>query len=191
MVDDGGGATVGASDVKDPRPYVGEPLALDLLNTRWMWTDGPHDLLDGVAGLTCWLASNALTGRCRATEKVRAATVETRDAILQALTGGGARRLNSVLNHGRLRRTLTETRPTDIVEVSQPEWLAGWLAADNLLRLLEDGPHRIKQCAHAQCVLWFYDTSKNGSRRWHSMTTCGNRTKAARHYAAKNPQAAP
>jgi predicted RNA-binding Zn ribbon-like protein len=34
-------------------------------------------------------------------------------------------------------------------------------------------------------VLFFYDTSKNGTRRWHSMATCGNRTKAARHYARK------
>ena len=54
-----------------------------------------------------------------------------------------------------------------------------------LLHLLAESAGRIKQCAHPHCVLWFYDTSKNGTRRWHSMTTCGNRAKAARHYAAK------
>ena len=61
--------------------------------------------------------------------------------------------------------------------------LPGWLAADDLLRLLAVAPGRIKQCAHEHCVLWFHDTSKNGTRRWHSMTTCGNRAKARRHYA--------
>lgn len=69
--------------------------------------------------------------------------------------------------------------------MSSPQWLAGWLAAENLLRLLTEAPDRIKQCAHPQCVLWFYDTTKNAARRWHSMETCGNRAKAARHYAAK------
>ena len=108
-----------------------------------------------------------------------------RDAIHRALTDGGTDALNAVLEHGRVRRTLTEAGPADVVEVARPEWLAGWLAADDLLRLLGLAPHRIKQCGHPQCVLWFYDTSKNASRRWHSMTTCGNRLKAARHYAAK------
>jgi predicted RNA-binding Zn ribbon-like protein len=27
----------------------------------------------------------------------------------------------------------------------------------------------------------FYDTTKNGRRRWCDMSTCGNRAKAARH----------
>jgi predicted RNA-binding Zn ribbon-like protein len=31
--------------------------------------------------------------------------------------------------------------------------------------------------------LYFYDTSPKRSRRWCSMATCGNRAKAARHYA--------
>jgi predicted RNA-binding Zn ribbon-like protein len=31
-------------------------------------------------------------------------------------------------------------------------------------------------------VLWFYDTTRNGTRRWCSMAICGNRAKAHRHY---------
>lgn len=41
----------------DPRPLTGEPLAIDLLNTRWIDGDGPHDLLDSVSGLAVWLDS--------------------------------------------------------------------------------------------------------------------------------------
>jgi predicted RNA-binding Zn ribbon-like protein len=33
-----------------------------------------------------------------------------------------------------------------------------------------------------QCGWLFMDDSKNGSRRWCSMRSCGNRAKAQRHY---------
>lgn len=170
--------------MRDPRPHVGEPLALDLLNTRWMSPDGPQDLLADLAGLRCWLVANDLQDRCRADEKTRVALVRTRDAVLQVVAECAADDLNDVLDHGRVRRTLGASGPEDDVEVARAEWLPGWLAAEDLLRLLGQAPNRIKQCAHEHCVLWFYDTSKNGTRRWHSMTTCGNRAKAARHYAA-------
>ncbi|BCI81149.1 hypothetical protein MTY66_27740 [Mycolicibacterium sp. TY66] len=173
------------SAMRDPRPHVGEPLALDLLNTRWMSAEGPRDLLTDVAGLRCWLVANGLDDRCESDEKTRAALLRAREAILQVVTDGAADELNAVLDHGRIRRSLAESGPHDDVDVPRSEWLPGWLAADNLLQLLAESAGRIKQCAHPHCVLWFYDTSKNGARRWHSMTTCGNRAKAARHYAAK------
>lgn len=171
--------------MNDPRPHVGEPLALDLLNTVWMSADGPQDLLTDLAGLQCWLVTNDLDERCRADEKTRVALVRAREAVLRAVADNEIDDLNAVLDHGRVRRLLAETGPREEADVARYEWLPGWLAADDLLRLLTRAPDRIKQCAHEHCVLWFHDTSKNGTRRWHSMTTCGNRAKAARHYAAK------
>ncbi len=41
---------------------------------------------------------------------------------------------------------------------------------------------RVRRCESEQCVLVFYDTSKNRSRRWCDMAVCGNRAKAAAHY---------
>lgn len=41
---------------------------------------------------------------------------------------------------------------------------------------------RVRRCESEQCVLVFYDTSKNRSRRWCDMAACGNRAKAAAHY---------
>jgi predicted RNA-binding Zn ribbon-like protein len=171
--------------MRDPRPHIGEPLALDLLNTRWMSADGPQDLLAELGGVRSWLASNDLADRSGVDEKTRGALIFAREAIKRAVTRESTDDLNAVLEHGRIRRTLAASGPADIVEVPQPHWLAGWLAADNLLQLLREAPDRIKQCAHPHCILWFYDNSKNGARRWHSMTTCGNRAKAARHYATK------
>jgi predicted RNA-binding Zn ribbon-like protein len=40
---------------------------------------------------------------------------------------------------------------------------------------------RVRKCANARCARVFFDTTKNGSRRWCAMGTCGNRAKAARH----------
>ena len=171
--------------MRDPRPHVGEPLALDLLNTRWMSPEGPRDLLVDVDGLRRWLKTNGLDRRCDTDEQTRLALVRAREAVLRVVADGDPRELNAVLEQGRVRRALGPAGPHDEVEVARPEWLPGWLAAEDLLRLVAEAPGRIKQCAHEHCVLWFYDTSKNGARRWHSMATCGNRAKAARHYAAK------
>lgn len=40
----------------------------------------------------------------------------------------------------------------------------------------------LRRCGATGCVLWFLDLTKNRSRRWCSMESCGNRSKAARHY---------
>lgn len=172
-------------DMRDPRPHLGEPLALDLLNTRWMSPEGARDLLADTAGLQCWLQTNDLADRCAADEPTRAALVRAREAILLAVRDGALDEVNDVLERGRIKRRLTDSGPHDEADVPEMQWQAGWLAAADLARLLAESPERIKQCAHPHCILWFYDTSKNGARRWHSMTTCGNRAKAARHYAAR------
>jgi predicted RNA-binding Zn ribbon-like protein len=42
---------------------------------------------------------------------------------------------------------------------------------------------RVRQCADDRgCSYLFIDTSRNRSRRWCSMESCGNRAKARRHY---------
>src|SRR5256885_8568363 len=40
---------------------------------------------------------------------------------------------------------------------------------------------RVRRCADGRCAHVFYDSTKNGRRRWCDMATCGNRAKAARH----------
>lgn len=171
------------SSVSFPRPHLGEPLALDLLNTRWIAAGEPQDLLTDVDGLRQWLGENALTATDD--EATLNALLTAREAILHTVRDRSFEDLNAVLAHGRIRRSLTADGPADEPDVPHAKWLPGWLAADDLVRLWAAAPERIKQCAHPNCVLYFYDTSKNGTRRWHSMATCGNRAKATRHYAKK------
>jgi predicted RNA-binding Zn ribbon-like protein len=53
-----------------------------------------------------------------------------------------------------------------------------WSAAE---LLTAEELHRVHECAGYDCGWLFLDMSKNGSRRWCSMETCGNRAKARRH----------
>jgi predicted RNA-binding Zn ribbon-like protein len=41
---------------------------------------------------------------------------------------------------------------------------------------------RVRRCGSPSCLLLYYDTTKNGSRRWCDMAGCGNRAKANAHY---------
>jgi predicted RNA-binding Zn ribbon-like protein len=45
--------------------------------------------------------------------------------------------------------------------------------------------HEVRVCAASDCSWLFLDTSKNQSRRWCNMKSCGNRAKARRHNERK------
>ncbi|MGW4498942.1 CGNR zinc finger domain-containing protein [Micromonospora sp. NPDC004336] len=176
----------GEGRAHDPRPLVGEPLGLDLLNTIWVDAEGPHDLLSDLAGTRLWLASNDRP-RHPATEPVRRALLVAREAIRAHVTDPAAPAaiadLNAVLAWGHLTRSVGPDGPATTARVDDPAHLTAWQAADSYLALLAERPDRVRRCAHPDCVLHFYDTSPKGSRRWCSMAGCGNRAKAARHYA--------
>jgi predicted RNA-binding Zn ribbon-like protein len=61
-----------------------------------------------------------------------------------------------------------------------PLWMLAQAAAD---LLVSSDAEFIKDCGDPTCRWLFLDTSKNHSRRWCDMKTCGNRMKARRHQA--------
>jgi predicted RNA-binding Zn ribbon-like protein len=143
------------------------------------------DLLATPDGTRTWLAAAGVAAA--PAHGTREALVTARQAIRDVLTGQGGTaardRFNEVLGHGRLRLSLgSGLTATQTLEVDDPAWRPAVMAAVNLLDLLAQAPDRIRQCQHPACVLWFYDTTRNGTRRWCSMATCGNRAKAHRHY---------
>jgi predicted RNA-binding Zn ribbon-like protein len=168
------------------RPLTGEPLALDLINTVWMRRGVPCDALATVADLADWLRERGLPPEAvaaSATEPVRATLVHTR-GVLQAMVDGdpGAEdALNAVLARGVVLRSIHDQATQERVAFADPSWELAWRAADDYLRLLEHGRASIRRCEHPACILWFHDPT--GRRRWCSMAGCGNRAKAARHYA--------
>jgi predicted RNA-binding Zn ribbon-like protein len=167
------------------RPLIGEPLALDLVNTTWPERGQTVDYLAEPAGLRSWLAEHedelgpGVAGDQAVLEPLRYA----RHAIRQALEQQEYGALNSVLGHGRLRLRMDGGTPLQDVDVDDEAWRPAWEASREFLDLVRTAPPgRIRNCDGSGCVLWFLDTTRNGSRRWCSMSGCGNRAKARAHY---------
>ncbi len=170
------------------RPLRGEPICLDLANTEWIEDGKLQDLLNSTAGLDTWLKEVGLEKVTLRLEETREALIEARAAIRAVLTyprnPKSEAALNAVLEKGVVRERLGPDGPEEIPEVPKA-WYPAWLAAKNLLHLLKTSPARIRACSNSDCILYFFDTTKNGSRTWCGMGTCGNRAKARRHYQRK------
>jgi predicted RNA-binding Zn ribbon-like protein len=57
----------------------------------------------------------------------------------------------------------------------------GRLLATVAAATMDGSWRRLKACRKHSCRFAFYDRSKNGSRSWCDMSSCGNRVKAARY----------
>lgn len=167
------------------RVLQGEPLSMDLVNTVWIEHGEPVDALVDVEGARTWIDLQGID--CPATEAARQALISARTAIREHIASpdspSARAALNAVLSWGFSRPTVTASGVAVHRETQDPAQLAAWLAAVNYVDLLSAGTGRVRRCAHEQCVLHFHDTSARGTRRWCSMSGCGNRAKAARHYA--------
>jgi predicted RNA-binding Zn ribbon-like protein len=161
----------------DPRPLVGEPLPLDLLNTTWMTGDGLRDLLADAAGTRAWLDSHGFGDAPAEPGPLREAREALRALLLDRSAVAG---VNAVLARGGQRPLLRGQDVTREIDAA-PEWRVPWVCAAELVALRESQGTRIRPCANPDCVLWFLDVSRPGTRRWCSMAGCGNRDKAARH----------
>src|SRR4051812_16763504 len=108
---------------RDPRPLTGEPLALDLLNTRWNREGATQDLLADTDGLAVWLATNGLEYEpdARTLRHLR----QARDALQVVVDGAppeGAPLVDAVLEHGRIRAGFTDRGPVERAEFRDPAW---------------------------------------------------------------------
>jgi predicted RNA-binding Zn ribbon-like protein len=167
----------------DLRPFRGEPLPLDLLNTEWRDRGEAHDQLGTPEGARAFAADHGVRLPAAAGDRTRRALREAR-AVIRALLEGDhdpavIERGRRVLRHARL--TLDAEGDT-AAHGDDEAWTPGVRALLDAVHLRASQPDRIRRCAHPDCVLWFLDTSRSGARRWCSMATCGNRTKARRHY---------
>jgi predicted RNA-binding Zn ribbon-like protein len=71
-------------------------------------------------------------------------------------------------------------------EIDSPLWGICRSAADLLVS--DEDSRRVRECNGDECNWLFVDTSKNHSRQWCSMQSCGNRHKARRHYQRRRAQ---
>lgn len=183
-------------------------LCLDFANTLAWRGSTPDESLHDLADVAQWCAASgamltgsgeAVTAWARA-NPARAARIfneaiavrETIYRIFHAIAAGAKPAVDDL---AALNRALVRTpgrvelaragagfgwrietmRPTAAGLLAAVLWSAGDLLT---------GPQlgRVRECANGRCLWLFVDDSKNGTRRWCSMQSCGNRAKAHRHY---------
>jgi predicted RNA-binding Zn ribbon-like protein len=92
--------------------------------------------------------------------------------------------LGASLSHARVEATPDPERFgwawTNTDALDSVLWPIARSAAEVLLSDVERP--KVRECGAAECRWLFLDTSKNRSRQWCSMSSCGNREKARRHY---------
>ncbi|TDC73338.1 CGNR zinc finger domain-containing protein [Actinomadura sp. 7K507] len=173
------------------------PLLRDFVNTRNI--DADRDEIPSPARLVAWLAERRLVPEdTAATGNDLVTAVALREALREAMAANhGAQDaehaddLDDALAALPLRLTLTGPRPA-LVPLDPPATAAAGLAriAAAVADSVAAGTWaRLKVCQEDTCRWAFLDTSKNRSRAWCSMSTCGNRTKTRAYRARRRPAA--
>lgn len=187
--------------------FLGEQLCLDFVNTQVAGVGAPRELLTSFENLIDWLvqarvfephAAQAAFKRWRGGHEAARVLAQARTlrAVLRTMAErlvqgksvppGTVDAINAVLAVQRSPLQLVQNRGNyelrREIELKQPLQLLV-LVAEAAAHLLAHGdPSLVKKCGNPNCILYFYDTTKNHRRRWCSMAVCGNRMKAAAHY---------
>jgi predicted RNA-binding Zn ribbon-like protein len=152
----------------------------------------PPEALPDPPALTRWLRDHDLVGsRDRANADDLALALTLRSGLREAMTrhhardeGDPVRDLEAAAAALPLRVVFDGTRPRLAPATAGVRGGLGSLLVA-IAEMQADGTWpRLKLCAAEECLLAFYDTSKNRSRQWCSMEVCGNRQKT-RTYRAR------
>ncbi|MEM7352114.1 MAG: ABATE domain-containing protein [Acidobacteriota bacterium] len=184
------------ADALAPFLYLGNHPAIDFVNTVIRRDDDLVDLLPEPPAFERWVAAAGLgSPPLNIDAQDFAEAKRLRKALRQlfvtwrrgeAPDASALDSLNRVLLWRRRAPTLTvqdgELRWMDEEHQISPRDVLLGLAEQAAQLLTRDDRQRLKACGNDDCVLLFWDTSRNLSRRWCSMATCGNRSKVSRHY---------
>jgi len=195
--------------------HIGNRLAIDFGNTI---TDrAGKDGLAGWSDVVAFLLEDGIIERSEARRLQRLSEVdsrraasafraarELRDAVREVATRIGSKkvvptqvidRINSVMRLGHGYHALAPHGTQwsmHFVQNGDDPVAALVPIARSAAEIIAD-PHAhnaIRKCGNPECLLYFYDTSRAGKRRWCSMAVCGNRAKVAAHMERLRTQAA-
>jgi predicted RNA-binding Zn ribbon-like protein len=183
-------------------------LPLDFANTtEWHLSSDPSEMLNSYSDLVLWSrdaglfdagAAQAMLAEAdqhpRRAKAVLRRSLSLREAIFGIFTSAvGDKKpgesdlalLNQFLGDASQAQHLVHT-PKGFAWAWNQETLdrmLGPIARSAADLLTSDDLKRVGVCADDRGCGWlFFDTSRNHSRRWCSMESCGNRAKAKRHY---------
>jgi predicted RNA-binding Zn ribbon-like protein len=191
--------------------FSGNNLCLDFANTLQDRSSNPHDLLKSYGDLVRWgLEGHLLTASDAqkllaeaASRPAEASTVleraiTLREAIFRifAMVAEDAAPVQAdldILNEA-LSQVMPQARIVPTASGFHWDWTGRQEQLDRMLLavvrsaadlLTSEQLEGVRMCASEDCSWLFLDTSKNHSRRWCDMKSCGNRAKARRHYGRK------
>lgn len=166
-------------------------LCLEFANTRyWRGQDTPTETLKEPADLAAWLKLPKPPPQREFEQALALRETIHRlfDALAQGKTAGGRdfEELNAALATAPARKVLRRAKDgydwdldvksgTAVALLAPVLWSAGDLLASSNLA-------KVRRCANPECLYLFLDESRAGRRRWCTMSSCGNRAKAKRHY---------
>jgi predicted RNA-binding Zn ribbon-like protein len=187
--------------------FAGHP-ALELVNTLDLrFSADPLDLLPTYADLLRFAAQLRLltaeqarklgrTVRDNDGRRVLASVIELREALAAVLytwadggksADGQVKILETQFHAAALHRSLRSGDERLVwswsgfeQQAELPLWKLAQSASD---LLVSEDANQVKACGDSTCRWLFLDLSKNHTRRWCDMKTCGNRMKARRHQA--------
>ena len=192
----------------------GGALCLDFANT---WGDRERPEEDKLRDYPDLLAFARQTGMLTAAEAARLAgragrepreaaaalarAVELRETLYRIFSSAAIGRGPEAADLERLNAALPEALSHLRLEPRGTELIWTWAASDDPLEaplwpvvrsaaelLTSEERRRVRECGGGACTWLFLDHSRNRSRRWCSMETCGNRAKARRHYRRRTDQ---
>ncbi len=187
--------------------FVGHYRCLDFVNTALVAARSRTDPIPDFEGLVTWLHDAGLIdaverkvalarwGKGREAQqtyagallfRMRLAEIAERLASRRQVPKSGLDAINEQL-HSRVTRAKLTRGKNGFVErfetdLTEPRQLIVPLAQSAADLLCNGDLSLVKRCANPSCSLYFYDTSKNHTRRWCSMETCGSRMKMAAYY---------
>ncbi len=195
-----------------PFEFTANSLCLDFTNTLNDRASGhPRELLNSYGDVVTWSqgaqlltedeANRLLAEAGRHPEQARAVlhrAIEVREAMFRlflALAEGAVPQESDldILNNA-LSEAMAQAHIVHSPEGFRWDWVGKEDALDRPLWpvvrsaadvLTSAQLSKVRVCAAEDCSWLFLDTSKNRSRRWCDMNTCGNRTKARKHYERK------
>jgi predicted RNA-binding Zn ribbon-like protein len=188
--------------------FVGQYSCLDFVNTEFTEQRGRRtDSLRSFADLIDWLGESGLLNRAQlqnapnlwgsghAVERAFQGALALRKALLAMAEKLATRRPVPRESLEAINKTI-EKRPARVLrarssgrfeemthlDLHEPEQLLVPIAQSASDLLCHGDLALVKRCAHPGCGAFFYDTSKNHTRRWCSNADCGNRMRVAAHY---------
>lgn len=177
--------------------WIGNDPSIDFINTEIVVDGSPIDLLQSPEDYLEWLERAGIAlrpiGAVRRIEKHGFQQAKDFRSFLRVaferLTNGAElpqqilKATNAFISHQastaelEVRGTKFELRP--YWPVGQPADYVAPLAWAFAEFLAEADLKRLRKCKNPDCVLFFYDTSKSGTRTWCSLDICGNKMRMA------------